>query len=280
MRNLLLLLCIFFSIFYIAIASLHNAHAADVTLEWDANYESDIKGYFIYYGLKSGCYSYSIDVGNCTSYTVSGLEDEVTYFFAATVYTFSAYESDYSNEVAYTPPGENELPPDCNQEVIELQRGWNLISLNRQPMNTDITAVLDSIHGEYKSVWLFEDGFWKVYNPENPQSASLGTIEVGHGYWINMREAGKLVVPVAEFFISSIELSEGWNMVSFHGPEAMNVTDALFSIDDVCISVWSYENDVWEVYNTSKPASSSLTIMEPGQGYWINVSESCTWTLP
>ena len=278
-RNCLLVIGIFFTIFYSAIAPLHNSHAAEVTLEWDANHESDIKGYRIYYGLESECYVYSIDVGNCTSYTISGLEEEETYFFAATAYTFSAYESDYSNEVSYTPADETEIPIDSNREVIELQKGWNLVSLNRQPEYTDIAAVLDTISGKYLSVWLFDDD-WKVYNPENPQSASLETMEVGYGYWINMKEAATLSVSVTTFFISSIELSEGWNMVSYNGEEPLPVADALFSIEDTCISVWSYEDNDWLVYNPSNPASSSLTVMKPGKGYWIHVAEACTWTLP
>ena len=278
-RNCLFVICILFTIFYITIPALHDSYAAEVTLEWDANYESNIKGYKIYYGLESEDYSHSIDVGNCTSYTVSGLEEEETYFFAATAYTFSAYESDYSNEVSYTPSGENVYPIDCNTEVIELQKGWNLVSLNRQPENTDITAVLDTISGKYLSVWLFDDD-WKVYNPDNPQSGSLATMDFGYGYWINMKEAGTLVVPVTTFFISSIELAEGWNMVSYHGAESMDVFDALSSIDDLCISVWAFEDNIWKVYNPSNPASSSLTIMKPGNGYWIHVAEACTWTLP
>ena len=56
-----------------------------------------------------------------------------------------------------------------NEEVIELQEGWNLVSLNKQPENTDITAVLASISGKYKSVWLFDDGTWKIYNPDKTE---------------------------------------------------------------------------------------------------------------
>ncbi|MBN2538874.1 MAG: fibronectin type III domain-containing protein [Deltaproteobacteria bacterium] len=278
-RNYIFIICIIFTIFYITIPTLHDSHAAEVTLEWDANYESNINGYKIYYGPESEYYSHSIDVGNCTSFTISGLEEEQTYFFAATAYTFSGYESDYSNEVSYTPTWENVPPVDCNEEVIELLEGWNLVSLNRQPENTDITAVLDTINGKYLSVWLFDDD-WKVYNPDNPQSSSLETMEAGYGYWINMKEAGTLVAQVTTFFISSIELAEGWNMVSYHGAEAMPVTDAVASIEDTCISVWSFENTIWKVYNPSNPASSSLTIMKPGYGYWIHVAEACTWTLP
>ncbi len=49
------------------------AHGGAVTLAWDANTESDLLGYKIYWGEISGTYSDEIDVGNQTTYTVIGL---------------------------------------------------------------------------------------------------------------------------------------------------------------------------------------------------------------
>ena len=42
-------------------------HAATVTLAWDANTESDLKGYIIHYGTTSGVYSEIVDVANNSS---------------------------------------------------------------------------------------------------------------------------------------------------------------------------------------------------------------------
>jgi hypothetical protein len=79
------------------------AHAADVTLEWDPSEGQDVDGYFLCYGTQSGDYPISMDVGDVTTGTVSGLEPGATYYFA--VYAYNYYgESDYSNEVSYTPP--------------------------------------------------------------------------------------------------------------------------------------------------------------------------------
>src|SRR5438445_6955515 len=83
--------------------------AAQVTLVWDANTEPDLAGYKLYYGLSSGSYQFSVDVGNVTSYTLSGLLDGRIYYFAATAYNLSVAESGFSNEVSkaiadVTPP--------------------------------------------------------------------------------------------------------------------------------------------------------------------------------
>jgi Fibronectin type III domain len=79
-----------------------NAMAAQVTLAWDPNTESDLAGYRIHYGTASGSYSVHTDVHNVTSYTVTGLTAGQTYCFAASAYDTSGNESGYSNEVSYT----------------------------------------------------------------------------------------------------------------------------------------------------------------------------------
>src|SRR5213594_2938347 len=83
--------------------------AAQVTLAWDPNTEPDIAGYKVYYGTSSGSYQFSVDVGNLTSYTLSGLLDGRIYYFAATAYNSSLGESGFSDEVSkaiadVTPP--------------------------------------------------------------------------------------------------------------------------------------------------------------------------------
>ncbi len=77
-------------------------YSAQVTLTWDPNSESDLAGYKIYNGNSSGNYDTNIDVGNQTSYTISGLVDGNAYYFVATAYDFSGNESDYSAEVFYS----------------------------------------------------------------------------------------------------------------------------------------------------------------------------------
>ena len=76
----------FFVLILILYQFVTNANSAQVTLAWDPNTEPDLAGYRIYYGLLSDQYSYSVDVGNRTSYTLSNLQDGKTFYFAATAY--------------------------------------------------------------------------------------------------------------------------------------------------------------------------------------------------
>jgi fibronectin type 3 domain-containing protein len=76
------------------------AFAGEVTLAWDPNTEPDLAGYRVYYGFGSRNYDQVLDVGNCTSCQVTGLEQGRTYYFAATAVNTANMESAFSNEVS------------------------------------------------------------------------------------------------------------------------------------------------------------------------------------
>ena len=53
---------------------------------WNANTESNLAGYIVQYGTTSGNPSTSIDVGNVTSRTFTGLTAGSTYYFRVVAY--------------------------------------------------------------------------------------------------------------------------------------------------------------------------------------------------
>ncbi len=75
--------------------------AVQITLAWDTNDESDVAGYIVYYGKQSGYYDYDVDVGDYNSVTISGLVEDVMYYFAVTAYDDEGNESDFSAEITY-----------------------------------------------------------------------------------------------------------------------------------------------------------------------------------
>jgi hypothetical protein len=68
----------------------------------------------VFYGTASRVYNWFVDVGNVSTYTVNGLPDGGTYYFAATAYDTSSIESTYSAEVIWhestVDPLLNEIP--------------------------------------------------------------------------------------------------------------------------------------------------------------------------
>ncbi len=116
--SIILLLVLFIIIF-----SAKLALAGSATVSWNANTESDLLGYKIYYGTSprtgtnpgSGAnsplpkcglcgYSASIDVGKVTTYTFNNLTNGQTYYFSVSAYDTSYNESAFSAEVQKTIP--------------------------------------------------------------------------------------------------------------------------------------------------------------------------------
>ena len=110
-----LLFLVIFQITALFLAA-HTGYPAQVTAEWDPNSEATLAGYKIYYGTQSRSYTFSRDVGNQTSYIITGLAAGTTYFFAATAYDKDGNETDYSKEVIYT------IPAATTTTILELPR--------------------------------------------------------------------------------------------------------------------------------------------------------------
>ena len=60
-----------------------------VALSWNPSTAANVGGYKVYYGTSSGVYTTSVNVGNNTSYQISGLQQGTPYFFAVTAYDLS-----------------------------------------------------------------------------------------------------------------------------------------------------------------------------------------------
>jgi hypothetical protein len=72
---------------------------------------TDVAGYKLYYGQASRQYTSTVDVGNQTSYRLTGLQGGHTYYFAVTAYDSAGNESTFSSEAyVITPPTTQHMP--------------------------------------------------------------------------------------------------------------------------------------------------------------------------
>ncbi len=100
-------------------------YSAELTLAWKPNKEADLAGYRIYYGSRSGAYSYSVDLGKSTSCTISKLVEGTTYFFVATAFNTDGMESDYSPELSHTIGSEVNPVSDTNPVTMVVDNDDN-----------------------------------------------------------------------------------------------------------------------------------------------------------
>lgn len=98
------------------------ALAANVTVQWNANTETDLAGYKLYIGTASGVYGTPIAIATQTTYTFTNLPAG-TYYIAVTAYNAGGLESGFSNEVssAVVATCKGDLNGDGIVNVLDLQ---------------------------------------------------------------------------------------------------------------------------------------------------------------
>jgi len=173
---------------------------------------------------------------------------------------------------------------------VPLACGWNLVSIPVSPASTVITDVLSIIEGKYDLVYGYDASDaadpWKKFNTAAPSFLNdLTDIDETMGLWIRATEAVTLTVSGSVPSSTDISLYTGWNLVGYPSQTTRPIDEALASIDGKYDLVYAYDAwdaaDPWKKYNTAAPPFlNDLTEMGPGWGYWIRVSEDCTWTVP
>jgi hypothetical protein len=84
---------------------------SSVLLAWNANTDSDTRGYYVHYGTVSLSYSNVVSVGSAPSVTLTNLTPGTTYYFAVSAYGSAGIEGPYSTEISYTVPLARPIPP-------------------------------------------------------------------------------------------------------------------------------------------------------------------------
>ncbi len=94
-----------------------SLEAAEVEVAWNANpSEENVAGYRLHYGITSGHYENTDDVGNASSAVITNLGDDSRYFIALTAYNQDGLESDFSEEFEFTTPAISEETDDDDSE--------------------------------------------------------------------------------------------------------------------------------------------------------------------
>jgi hypothetical protein len=260
-----------FSIFSCLLCIPH-ANAASVTLAWDPNSEPDVAGYRVYYGKALGNYEAVIDVGNQTTYSISDLEDGEAYYFVVTAYDLLGRESDFSSELKY---------PEPFSLTTSLSTGLNLISLPLEPLNPSISSLTEQLSPCLLNIsaYVNDTYTWEFYDPAQLDQSTLSTMEPGKGYWIEMACPAEMTV-VGNRTTNPVTLIPGLNLVGYSSLTPLPVSQGLASIANKYTFVWGYKDDQWTFYDPADEVGSTLQVLTPGSGYWIEAIEETTWVLP
>ena len=159
-------------------------------------------------------------------------------------------------------------------QTLDLDEGWNTVSLTVTPDNPDIEAMFSGVVGD---VVLVQNNTGQIYYPE------FGINDIGQwnpleAYEINTTAATSIVVTGAPIVpeATPITVAAGWNLIPYLPTYPLPIEDALASIAaDVVVVI----DNVGRIYYPEFGINDIVT-MEPGQGYSIYVDREVTLTYP
>ena len=134
-----------------------------ITVGWDASPESDHTGYKVYWST-SGHFSYEnvVDVGNVTTYTITGLTPGITYYIGLT-----AYDADYA-------VANDDLNTIVNENQTNGNESWYATATKS---NISVSPVLHDFGG----VWVGDTPVSQTFTIENTGAIDVEVYDVTLG---------------------------------------------------------------------------------------------------
>ncbi|MBS3816932.1 MAG: Ig-like domain-containing protein [Candidatus Thermoplasmatota archaeon] len=176
-------------------------------------------------------------------------------------------------------------PPSCEISLTSggASNGWNFVSSNIIPEDTNITAVLedspDNITGNYDRLMYYDsrnDEWNSFIKGRESHLNDLKTWDVNMGIWVHMTTDDTLKIVGSEPTNTTITLQPGWNMVGY--PSSSNTTADTTLPDQVTrIGVQDASTD----YNVDYRTDLSNVTLFSKSGYWVYNSDEnpVDWTV-
>lgn len=172
---------------------------------------------------------------------------------------------------------QNESTFQIELRVTPENQGWNFVSFNLVPGNSDVSYILDAIEGSYERVFHYDssDERWLSHVPGRPgRFNTLHTWDSRMGVWIKMNEDRTLSLEGTAPATTVMELRPGWNMVGLPSAREGN-----HGLPDEINRIGLF--DPSEEYNIAYTDDVAGFVFEPGKGYWLynGANETVTWTV-
>lgn len=153
---------------------------------------------------------------------------------------------------------------DLQEQMFDLRKGWNWISLNVKPENESVNEVFNSVADETN---LLKSKLQVAYSDEDSLVGTLETAEVGVMYKINMDKdavlnlIGSPIDPAKD----SVSVKTGWNWIGFNSVSNMSLGAAFADLDPVDGDLVKSQTD-FAIYQDYEWVGT-LTSLNPGKGY-------------
>lgn len=250
-------------------AYLSGPQLQDVTISWelsDDDPSGNVSRYDIYRGVDSydgsgGSYAYLASVPNGVSTYADHMvgKDAHSYYYLV---------------CAANTNGSSCADDQAGKFTRALEAGPQLVSTPVTPLDASVKSVLKTLN--FDSVWYFDslNQSWKSYSKWKSYSRQLKEILTSMGVWVNVTENSNLTVAGVVPAQTAVQLSQGWNLVSFPSFNS-SYTVADLRAETGAIGV--------EGYSPSPPyflrVLGDAEVLQAGYGYWVRVEADIVWTV-
>ena len=170
------------------------------------------------------------------------------------------------------------------QQNIDLNVGWNIISLNVIPENENMMNIFESLITDSKLKKVMDETGktvedWGIYGS---WKNNIGNLIGTEGYKVNTNSATTLtVVGTPIQFPFEIELKTGWNIISWPAQNEQDGMDVFQSLIDAgklkkVMDEAGKTIEDWGIYGSWK---NGINNFKPGEGYNVNVNSDCVLTV-
>jgi hypothetical protein len=204
--------------------------------------------------------------GNTT--TDNGLSADTTYYYRA--WSWASGSEQWSDE--YSEAVNATASVCCN---VTLSQGWNLVSIPLMALNMDLDEMLAPDNLASKNTTNISLVYH--YDPNSQEwlywpgvEGGLTSVGNGKGYWFYVHENDVLTIYGSEIVQHGLGniVQDTWNMIGFVSMQEMTPEEYLGSVAGECGLLYCWRDDGWLWWMPDNPAST-LTAMQPGQGYWL-----------
>ncbi|MCF8373226.1 MAG: fibrobacter succinogenes major paralogous domain-containing protein [Bacteroidales bacterium] len=160
------------------------------------------------------------------------------------------------------------VPNPVDSQIIVLPAQWSIISTYIQPLDSNIAQVMNPIVQNIVIVKAWQGlTYWPQYGLN-----MIGDIDIMHGYQIKMVEADTLAVygTIANPTNHPVILSTGWDIIPYLRTSSAPIATMM---SDIETNIKIVKNGMGQVY-WPQWSLNSIVLMNPGEGYQINMNAS------
>ena len=244
----------------------------DVCVGWANVVENDFTSVPVMGAELDGYYSEYMNTGDIPIFMLYDYSDQMVYEILP-----SEELNTWANNGVQTLYGDSYVLIEEIVQDISLSTGWNMFSLNVNPINENVFDIIEPIHDNLLQVldetggaiFPFGDGF--ADNIGLWQSTEGYLIKVSDDVVLSVSNDGIIELPL------NISLTSGWNIISYPAQASNNIESILSSLlaSENLQLVFNEAGNVYiPDYITGGNPVNSIISFSSGEGYYVKVNNN------